>query len=117
MEPEGSSPYSQQPATYPYPEPHRSSLCRPPPPSSLSKVHFNIILSLKHRLGTEPLERKRPADHAAWVLSRETVHTHEQSECSLYSYLVVGAMGMSVAIRQHCWSGPLTSVAAVAVTA
>jgi hypothetical protein len=43
MEPEGSSPYSQQPATCPYPEPDRSSPC-PPPPSNLSKIHFNITL-------------------------------------------------------------------------
>jgi hypothetical protein len=41
MEPEGSSPYSQQPATCPYPEPDRSSHA---PLSNLSKIHFNIIL-------------------------------------------------------------------------
>jgi hypothetical protein len=39
METEGSSPYTQEPATYP--EPDRSSLR---PPSNLSKTHFNIIL-------------------------------------------------------------------------
>jgi hypothetical protein len=44
MEPEGSSPYTQEPATGPYPEPDWSSL-RPPPPPNLSKIHFNIILS------------------------------------------------------------------------
>jgi hypothetical protein len=42
MELEGSSPYSQEPATCPYPEPNQSCL-RPPPPN-LSKIHFNIIL-------------------------------------------------------------------------
>jgi hypothetical protein len=41
MEPEGSSPCPQEPATYPYPKPDQSSL-RPPP--NLSKIHFNIIL-------------------------------------------------------------------------
>jgi hypothetical protein len=41
MEPEGSLPYTQEPATCPYPEPDESSL-RPPP--NLSKIHFNIIL-------------------------------------------------------------------------
>jgi hypothetical protein len=41
MEPEGPSPYSQEPATCPYPEPDWSSPC---PPSNLSKIHFNIIL-------------------------------------------------------------------------
>ena len=40
METEGSSPYSQQPATYPNPQPDRSSLS---PASSVSKIHFNII--------------------------------------------------------------------------
>jgi hypothetical protein len=41
MEPEGSSPYTQEPATCPYPEPDQSSLRSPP---NLSKIHFNIIL-------------------------------------------------------------------------
>jgi hypothetical protein len=41
MEPEGSSPYTQEPATCPYPEPDWSNL-RPPP--NLSKIHLNIIL-------------------------------------------------------------------------
>jgi hypothetical protein len=45
MEFEGSSPYTQQPATCPYPEPDHSSL-RPPP--NLSKIHFNIILPSTH---------------------------------------------------------------------
>jgi hypothetical protein len=40
MEPEGSSPCSQEPATCPYPEPDRSSLH---PPPNLSKIDFNII--------------------------------------------------------------------------
>jgi hypothetical protein len=41
MEPEGSSPYSQEPDTCPYPEPDRSSHA---PSSHFSKIHFNIIL-------------------------------------------------------------------------
>jgi hypothetical protein len=41
MEPEGSPPHLQEPATCPYPEPDWSSPC---PPSNLSKIHFNIIL-------------------------------------------------------------------------
>jgi hypothetical protein len=40
MEPEGSSPYPQQPAACPYPDSDRSSLC---PPSNISHVHFNIF--------------------------------------------------------------------------
>jgi hypothetical protein len=41
MEPEGSSPYTQEPATCPYPEPDQSSLR---PLLNISKIHFNIIL-------------------------------------------------------------------------
>jgi hypothetical protein len=39
MKPEGSSPYTQEPATCPYPEPDQSS---PGPPPNLSKIHLNI---------------------------------------------------------------------------
>ena len=41
METESSLPSSQVPATSPYPEPARSSLCSP---SHFLKLHFNIIL-------------------------------------------------------------------------
>jgi hypothetical protein len=44
MEPEGSLPYSQVPATCSYPEPTPSS---PPTPSSLLKIRLNIILPLR----------------------------------------------------------------------
>jgi hypothetical protein len=40
MEPKGSLPHLQEPATCPYPEPDQSSPC---PPSSLSKIHFNTV--------------------------------------------------------------------------
>jgi hypothetical protein len=39
MEPEGSLPCSQEPSTFPYPEPDQSSPYR----TILSKIHFNII--------------------------------------------------------------------------
>ena len=42
MEPEGSLPLSQQPATFSFPEPDRSNPCSP---SHFSKIHFNIILT------------------------------------------------------------------------
>ena len=42
MEPEGSLPHSQVPATCPYPNPDRSSPC---PTSHFLKIHLNIILS------------------------------------------------------------------------
>ena len=41
MEPEGSLPDSQVPATCPYPEPARYSPC---PQSHFLKIHLNIIL-------------------------------------------------------------------------
>jgi hypothetical protein len=41
MEPEDSLLHSQEPATCPYPEPHKSSPC---PPSHFLKLHFIIIL-------------------------------------------------------------------------
>jgi hypothetical protein len=44
MEPEGSSPYTLEPATCLYPEPDQSSLC---PPPNLSKIHSNIIPHLR----------------------------------------------------------------------
>jgi hypothetical protein len=40
MEPGGSLPHSQEPATCPYPEPAQFSPC---PPSHVLKIHFNII--------------------------------------------------------------------------
>ena len=44
MEAEGSSPHLQEPGTCLYPKPDRSILCLP---SSLSNIHFNIILPSK----------------------------------------------------------------------
>jgi hypothetical protein len=44
MEPEGSSPYLQKPATCPYPVPDWSSPWPPPPQSHISEIYFNTIL-------------------------------------------------------------------------
>jgi hypothetical protein len=41
QEPEGSSPYTQQPATCPYPEPVESN---PHPQANLPKIHSDSIL-------------------------------------------------------------------------
>jgi hypothetical protein len=41
MDPQGSLPHSQEPATCSYPEPDRSNPCQP---SHFSKIHWNIIL-------------------------------------------------------------------------
>jgi hypothetical protein len=43
MEPEGSLPQSQQPASFPCSDRDQSSPCSPPPPPFM-KIHFNIIL-------------------------------------------------------------------------
>jgi hypothetical protein len=40
MEPEGSLPHSQEPATCPYPEPYQSSPC--PPSHLLKKESFSV---------------------------------------------------------------------------
>jgi hypothetical protein len=43
-ETQSSSRYSQKPAACPYTQPYQSSLCPPPHPPNLSKIHFYIIL-------------------------------------------------------------------------
>jgi len=51
MEPEGSLPHSQEPATCPNSKPYKSSPC----PSCFLKLHFNIIVPLKKRKNFETL--------------------------------------------------------------
>jgi hypothetical protein len=53
MEPEGSSPYTQEPATCPYPEPDQSSL-RPPPTSRRSILILSSHLRLALPSGLLP---------------------------------------------------------------
>jgi hypothetical protein len=45
MEPEGSSPYTQEPATCPYPEPDQSGLC---PPHIKTLFLFSLRIWLVH---------------------------------------------------------------------
>jgi hypothetical protein len=45
MEPEGSLPHSQQPATCPYTEPAQSSSC---PPSHFPKILLNILINIQY---------------------------------------------------------------------
>ena len=71
MEPEGSSPYSQVPATCPYPEPTPSSLHPLPLPEDPSyklkcyflKIRFNIIL---HQRSRTVSPKQGPAEHPYW---------------------------------------------------
>jgi hypothetical protein len=64
MEPEGSSPYTQEPTTCPYPEPDQSSL-RPHPTSRRSI----LILSSHLRLGLSSglLPSGSPPQNPAWT--------------------------------------------------
>jgi len=60
MEPEGSLPYSQAPATYPYPKPDQST---PSSPSNVLKTHFNkphLRLGLPSGLLPSGLPTKTP---------------------------------------------------------
>jgi len=57
MEPKGSSPHSQVPATCPYPKPNRFSPCFP---ISLLKINFNITLPSTSRSSKWSLSLKSP---------------------------------------------------------
>jgi hypothetical protein len=73
MKPEGSSPHSQQPATFPYHKPDQSSSR---PPTDVFKNHFNIIFpptsrssswSLSLRSLHQNLVRTSPVPHTCHV--------------------------------------------------
>ena len=87
MEPEGSLPQSQVPATCPYPEPARSS---PHPTYHFMKIHFNIILpstpgSLQWPLSlrfphqdpvyASPLPHTRYMPHLARITNNNAFHS------------------------------------------
>jgi hypothetical protein len=56
MEPEGSSPYTQEPATCPYPEPHRLSLRSPTQPLGDLKHHLYLPLLSETKFHTNVKE-------------------------------------------------------------
>jgi len=75
MEPEGSLPHSQVPATCPYPEPARSS---PYPTSHFLKTHPNIFFHLRLRLpsGLFPSDFPTKTLHTPLTSTRATCPTH-----------------------------------------
>jgi hypothetical protein len=74
MEPEGSLPHSQLPATCPYPEPARSS---PYPHTPLPNIHLNIILP------STPLSPK-------WSLSFMFAHQNPLTKKIVYEDIKAG---------------------------
>jgi len=66
MEPGGSLPHSQVPATCPYPEPHRSSPCTHTP---LLKIHFNNILPSKPGCSKWSLSLRFPHQNPVYISS------------------------------------------------
>ena len=82
MEPEGSLPHSQQPANCLYPEPERSSPC---PPSHLSKIHFNIILSTPGSSKWYP-SLKLPHKNPVYKSLPHTCHMPCPSQFSWFHY-------------------------------
>ena len=76
MEPKGSSPHSQQPATCPYHEPYRSSPC-PPHPTSKRPI---LILSSHLRLGHSSIIRC--VNRFMTRHNSTQGRTHETASCS-----------------------------------
>ena len=85
LEPESSSPYSQVPATCPYPEPTPSS---PHSPSQFPKIHLNIILPSTS--GSPWIGFTMPYFHSCGMISSSV------NKSCLYRFPLVLATGL-------CW--------------
>jgi len=115
MEPEGSLPHSQVPATWPYPEPTRSSPC---PTSHFMKIHLLLSSHLSiqgrgkcSRFATKSLFTVRSFQHLAQPPSwRTTPWRLSATACSIYSQLpsILEAVSPSATWRRAMswWQGP-----------
>jgi hypothetical protein len=82
MEPEGSLPNSEVPASCPYPEPNQSNPCLP---SHFVKNHLNIILLSKPGSSKWPLSLRFPHQNPAYTPTlRHTFYVIEKSASFLF---------------------------------
>jgi len=82
MEPEGSLPHSQMPATWPYPRPARSS------PHSHIPIHLNIILPSKPGSPKWTLSFKFPNQNTLYASPLpHTRYMSHQSHSSRFDHL------------------------------
>ena len=96
MEPEGSLPHSQVPATCPYPEPARSS---PHSYIPLLKIHLNIILPSKPVSPKWSLSFRFP--HQNPVYASPVSYTHYMPRPSHSRFYHLNNIGSGVQIRPH----------------
>jgi len=83
MEPDGSLPHSQVPATSPYPEPDQSSSCSS---FHVLKIHFNIVLPSKPR--SSRLSLSFSCSWRKSVCTTYTCHMSRPSNSSGFDHLI-----------------------------
>jgi hypothetical protein len=111
MEPEGSSPYTQEPATCPYPEPDQSSL-RPHPTTRRSILILSSHLRLGFPSGSFPqVSPQKPCVHLFFPLyvPNESWRTRTQNyvDCEIilhstfvYKFKIFRSMSMQTVVLE-----------------